>query len=76
MKKIIYKLRLWLIKKLNAVPAEDFKAIDAAKTYLRQRSLRKTNQQCSLYGDTAALCARYAGEAKQAFTTGAANTAA
>ena len=24
MKKIIYKLRLWLIKKLNAVPAEDF----------------------------------------------------
>lgn len=34
MKKIIYKLRLWLIKKLNAVPAEDFEAIDAANNIL------------------------------------------
>ena len=34
MKKIIYKLRIWLIKKLNAVPAEDFKAIDAANNIL------------------------------------------
>lgn len=34
MKKIVYKIRLWLIKKLNAVPAEDFKAIDAANNIL------------------------------------------
>jgi len=47
MKKIIYKLRIWLIKKLNAVPAEDFKAIDAANNILAAKVVdgNKSTQQ-------------------------------
>lgn len=33
-KKLLHKLRIWLIKMLNAVPAEDFEAIDAANNIL------------------------------------------
>lgn len=34
MKKLLHKLRIWFIKKLRAVPSEDFMAIDAANDIL------------------------------------------
>ena len=48
MKKIIYKLRLWLIKKLNAVPAEDFKAIDAANNILAAKVVEENKSAMQL----------------------------